>query len=182
MFGAIAGMEAPLTHFLKDTLEAYKQLDISSITSVSDDFIIGRYRSRMEDTGPAMQPHLKAILKTLGNARQSQKLLDAASDGQFSPGLTRAQMLMFVVIKTYDQALAWLGAEHGYADESILTLHTAKVSLIEQACRDAGNFSKRTWNLTRYSRRQTILKTRNLHEEPCPSSPKHATATLFEAG
>ncbi|KAF2155379.1 cysteine proteinase [Myriangium duriaei CBS 260.36] len=92
--------------------EAYRYLGFAPSVAVTDEIIIDRYRSRMQDTGPSAQPALRAMLKSLASARQSRALLDAASD----------------TIDTYDQALSWLGAVSDYPDESIVTLFTTKVA------------------------------------------------------
>lgn len=66
----------------KDILEAFKYFDVSPTSSNNDEIILGRYRSRLDDSSPSAQPHIKAMLKRVGHARGSQKLIDAASDGK----------------------------------------------------------------------------------------------------
>ncbi|KAI5236103.1 cysteine proteinase [Aureobasidium subglaciale] len=66
----------------KDINQAYKALgvDQDSQHTISDEHIIGIYRSRWSDTGPQGQADLKLALKTLGHARKSRSLIDAAAD------------------------------------------------------------------------------------------------------
>ena len=113
----------------QDIAEAYKYLNITPNDFTSDQYIINAYRSRLEDTSASNQPQLKQMLLRLGNARQSQRLLDAATDGKTTVDKVNcAHSLTWTAMETYEQALAWLGAEASWPDESILTLHTAKVS------------------------------------------------------
>lgn len=96
----------------KAVLEAYQYLGFDPKMPITDQEILDRFRSRMQDTGPSAQPALRGMLKRLATIRQSAALTDAADD----------------VVETYDQALAWLGAMSDYPDESILTLYTSKIT------------------------------------------------------
>jgi len=59
---------------------AYDYLDVDP--QASDEYIIGKYRSRLADTGPSMHAQIKSMLEKLGRARMSQALRDAASDSE----------------------------------------------------------------------------------------------------
>lgn len=65
---------------MQECNEAYNFLDVDP--SVSDEFIVSKYRSRMDDTGPSMQGQMKQMLQKLGRARGSKLLLDAAADSK----------------------------------------------------------------------------------------------------
>lgn len=85
------------------------------------------------DSGADRQVQLKLSLKKLGQARQSKKLLDAASDSMFHACKElgkRFQLNRDAAIETYDQALAFLNAEHVHTDDTITALYTAKVCLL----------------------------------------------------
>ncbi|KAF4556212.1 Ubiquitin carboxyl-terminal hydrolase-like protein 8 [Elsinoe fawcettii] len=92
--------------------EAFAYFSIDLKSNLTDQMIVDRYRSRMEDTASSQQPHAREMLKRIGTVRQSRLLIDAASD----------------TIETYEQALSWIGADKSYPDESILTLFTTKTA------------------------------------------------------
>ncbi|KAF2220002.1 hypothetical protein BDZ85DRAFT_205147 [Elsinoe ampelina] len=96
----------------KAIAEAYGFFSIDTKSNLTDQMIVDRYKSRMEDTAASQRPVARTMLKRIGTLRNSRLLLDTASD----------------TIDNYEQALSWLGAEKSYPDDSILTLHTAKVA------------------------------------------------------
>lgn len=63
-------------------MDAYRNFDLTMSSTITDDAIIGRYQARLEDTNSAYRPHLRSALQIIGRARQSQKILDAASDSK----------------------------------------------------------------------------------------------------
>lgn len=94
----------------RDIDEAYQFLDIDK--TADDAYIVSKFRSRYDDTGPSMRPHMKHMLQRLAQARGSSVLQDAASD----------------TLETYEQAIAWLGAHPDQADDVMVVLHTTKVA------------------------------------------------------
>ena len=74
--------EVLLTIRAQAIAEAYAYFDLNPRTS-ADEFIISRYRARLQDTHPSMQPRVKEMLKRIGQTRQSRKLNDAATDSMF---------------------------------------------------------------------------------------------------
>ncbi|THW59191.1 cysteine proteinase [Aureobasidium pullulans] len=97
----------------KDIDQAYKALGIDPDRqkTVGDEEIIGIYKSRWSSSGPTGRSDLKVALRTLGNARSSRPMLDAAAD----------------TVETYEQALAWLDANESQADDTIIALYGVKV-------------------------------------------------------
>ncbi|KAG9773774.1 cysteine proteinase, partial [Aureobasidium melanogenum] len=93
----------------KDINQAYKALGIEPRfhENVDDEEIIGLYKSRWSDSSTAGQSDLKIALKTVGQARNSRYILDTAAD----------------TVETYEQALAWLGADATQADDTIVALY-----------------------------------------------------------
>ncbi|KAG9658654.1 cysteine proteinase, partial [Aureobasidium melanogenum] len=93
----------------KDIVQAYKTLGINPDfqENVDDQEIIGLYKSRWSDSSTAGQSDLKIALKTVGQARNSRYILDTAAD----------------TVETYEQALAWLGADASQADDTIVALY-----------------------------------------------------------
>lgn len=71
-----------ISQYWQEISNAYKFFNLNPANVISDDYIIGQFKSRMEDTGPSAQPELKLQLRILGNARGSQRLLDTATDGE----------------------------------------------------------------------------------------------------
>lgn len=71
---------------MQDIDQAYKALGIDPDRqkTVGDEEIIGIYRSRWSSSGPTGRSDLKVALRTLGNARSSRPMLDAAADSKYS--------------------------------------------------------------------------------------------------
>lgn len=116
---------------LQDIIQAYKALGIDPEMqkTVDDEQIIGIYKSRWSDSSAAGQTDLKTALKTLGQARSSQYILDTAADSKcsfFQEICSR--LLIEAAVETYEQALAWLGADATQADDTIVALYGVKVS------------------------------------------------------
>ena len=66
--------------FTQDISEAYSFLDVDP--DASEQFILDRFRSRYDDTGPSMRPHMRMMLERIGRTRQSQRLIDAANESE----------------------------------------------------------------------------------------------------
>ncbi|KAF4308324.1 Peptidase C19 ubiquitin carboxyl-terminal hydrolase 2 [Botryosphaeria dothidea] len=98
----------------KDALQALRRFNLEPerLASYTDEFIINQYRARVGNVGAYEVPELREHLRKIGVYRQSQAIMDAAGD----------------VIQTYDQALAWLGANDSNGDDQIVTLATIKKS------------------------------------------------------
>lgn len=109
----------------KDINQAYLSFGIQPRTAdvVADDNIVGLYRSRWSDSGPAQQADLKIALKKLAQARGSQMMLDAASDS-----MSRKCLLAKDVAKIYKQLLkhtskhlhGWAPMPHNQTTQSLL--------------------------------------------------------------
>ncbi|CAD0085713.1 unnamed protein product [Aureobasidium mustum] len=97
----------------QDINQAYKALGIDPEMqkTVDDEQLIGIYKSRWSDSSATGQVDLKTALKTLGQARNSRYILDTAAD----------------TVETYEQALAWLGADATQADDTIVALYGVKL-------------------------------------------------------
>lgn len=64
------------------TAYSYFGIDLSHITLLSDDVVIGRFKSRMQDTSPAYEEETRQMLRIIGQARGSSKILQEASSGK----------------------------------------------------------------------------------------------------
>lgn len=71
---------------LQDINQAYKALGIDPEMqkTVNDEQLIGIYKSRWSDSSATGQADLKTALRTLGQARNSRDILDAAADSKSS--------------------------------------------------------------------------------------------------
>jgi ubiquitin carboxyl-terminal hydrolase 25 len=98
----------------RDLISAYQyfRMDPSHARVLNDDHIIDQFQSLLPDISPTQREEARQKLRVIGNARNSNKILQAASDS----------------IETYDQALSWLGAEESTPDDFIPALFTLKVS------------------------------------------------------
>jgi ubiquitin carboxyl-terminal hydrolase 25/28 len=96
--------------------------------TIDDEQIIGIYKSRWSDSSATGQADLKIALKTLGHARSSRSILDTAADSEYSlPDMPCGQLIQ-AAVETYEQALAWIGADASQADDTIVALYGVKVS------------------------------------------------------
>ncbi|CAI6338812.1 unnamed protein product [Periconia digitata] len=96
----------------RDLERAYRFFGIDPLhTSVlSDNFIVGVFKSRMADMGPSMANDLRSHLRIIGQARGSDSLKAAAND----------------TIETYEQAIAWLGIEEHHDDDIVRAMYSLK--------------------------------------------------------
>ena len=71
----------------KDVANAYNYFGISErhLDVITDEHIIGCFRTRLSDVGPAQEVEMRHMLRTLAQARGSALLEHAASDSKISP-------------------------------------------------------------------------------------------------
>ena len=117
------------------------QADLQS--QCSDQQILDLFRSRVPDLGKEEQERAKHAIAKIAQARRSDLLKNATSDSRslfslltpdniFSIDIKMARvlwkdsLLTNIEIETYDQALAFLGAEHTTDDSFIVTLAQLK--------------------------------------------------------
>jgi ubiquitin carboxyl-terminal hydrolase 25/28 len=98
----------------KEVASAYRSLgmDPGHAHLLGDDHIIGQFKARLQDISPAAAEETRNNLRVIGNARNSDKIKQEASNA----------------IETYEQALSWLDLEAEQADEFVETMHGIKVS------------------------------------------------------
>ncbi|KAF2500070.1 cysteine proteinase [Lophium mytilinum] len=90
---------------------AYFNIDTKHVSLLSDDVIIGTFKSRMQDMAVVHEEETRQMLRVIGYARGSPKILQEASNA----------------IETYSQALAWLDLSETMADEFVITMFTLKI-------------------------------------------------------
>ncbi|KAI9728402.1 MAG: ubiquitin-specific protease ubp2 [Chrysothrix sp. TS-e1954] len=92
--------------------EAYGYFNInpSHAMRLNDNHILDIFRARVPDVGYDELPRMKLALRTLGEARQSQMLIHAATDA----------------METYEQALAFFDIDATQSDDFIPSLVTVK--------------------------------------------------------
>ena len=97
----------------QEVVKAYRYLgmDPKHAHVLSDDHIIGQFRARLQDIGPAMIEETRNMLRIIGHARNSDKIKQEASNA----------------IETYSQAMSWLDLEEGHADDFVVTMYSVKV-------------------------------------------------------
>lgn len=68
----------------KEVASAYAYLGIEPghANHLTDDIIIGKFRARLQDISPAVIEETRSALRTIGNARQSDKIIQEASNGR----------------------------------------------------------------------------------------------------
>jgi ubiquitin carboxyl-terminal hydrolase 25/28 len=98
----------------RDSAYRYFGIDPSHAHALSDDVIISTYRVRIPDISPSQREEARRQLRVIGDARDSSAIISEASDA----------------IDTYEQALSWLGLEHGQADDFVRTMYTVKVGCL----------------------------------------------------
>lgn len=98
----------------KEVAKAYSSLgmDHKHAELLSDEIIIGQFKSRLQDISPALEEDTRNMLRIIGQARQSQRILQEASNA----------------IETYEQALSWLDLDPGQPDEFVQTMFTVKAA------------------------------------------------------
>jgi ubiquitin carboxyl-terminal hydrolase 25/28 len=96
--------------------QAYRFIgvDPSHAHHITDDHIIGQFRSRLSDISPSAVQDTRNALKIIGFARKSKRLEEEASN----------------VIETYSQALSWLDLTEDQPDDFVITMYTLKVSIM----------------------------------------------------
>ncbi|KAF2707431.1 cysteine proteinase [Pleomassaria siparia CBS 279.74] len=96
-----------------EVISAYKYLGIDPAHApvLGDDHIVGIFRSRLLDIGPAAAEESRRQLRIIGNARGSDVIKQVATE----------------TIETYEQALAWLDLTRDQSDEFIGTMYAVKV-------------------------------------------------------
>jgi ubiquitin carboxyl-terminal hydrolase 25/28 len=88
----------------------YFNIDTEQRETVSDDYIIGLFKSRLADIAPSMVGETRKHLRTIGYARDSESITRAASD----------------TIETYEQALMWLDLDETQTDDLVIALSASK--------------------------------------------------------
>ncbi|MCJ1378028.1 ubiquitin-specific protease ubp2 [Xylographa soralifera] len=96
---------------VRDLREAYQSLglDMRSLF-YDDDTVIGSFQSRIADA-PRQEPDLRRALYMIGEHRKSMRIQHVASND----------------VKTYEQALSWLGATDDMVDEFLVSMYGVKV-------------------------------------------------------
>ncbi|KAF2399848.1 cysteine proteinase [Trichodelitschia bisporula] len=98
-----------------EVASAYKYflLDTSKAQTLSDDYIRNVFETRLASAPTSQESEIRAMLKIIGEDRNSQQLQDAAAN----------------VVKTYEQALKWLDStlDSSVADEYIITLAATRI-------------------------------------------------------
>ncbi|MCJ1285725.1 ubiquitin-specific protease ubp2 [Xylographa opegraphella] len=96
---------------VRDLREAYQSLGLE-IRSLyyDDDTVIGSFQSRIADA-PRQEPDLRRALYMIGEHRRSMRIQHVASND----------------VKTYEQALSWLGATDDMVDEFLVSMYGVKV-------------------------------------------------------
>jgi len=89
----------------------YFGIDPSHAGIISDDHIIGSFRSRLSDISLIQAEEAKKQLRVLGDVRDSDKIRAEASGS----------------IETYEQAMAWFELDHDTADDFVQTMYSVKI-------------------------------------------------------
>ena len=113
----------------KEVAKAYAYFGINPVHSaqLTDEIIVGQFRARLQDTSPASEDETRNMLRIIGQARQSSKILQEASNGERSILFGDMQQLTFTAIETYAQALSWLDISAETPDEFVQTMFAIKV-------------------------------------------------------
>ncbi|KAF2814049.1 cysteine proteinase [Mytilinidion resinicola] len=90
---------------------AYFNIDPKYVSLLSDDIVIGTFKSRMADMSLVHEEETRQMLRVIGQARGSSKILQEASNA----------------IETYSQALSWFDLDETTADEFVITMFTLKI-------------------------------------------------------
>ena len=91
--------------------ESYKYFGLSQTITYEDDFIIGAFKSRLQDA-PKQESEMRQALRIIGDHRKSKRIAAVAGD----------------ILDTYDEALVFLGAVNTTTDEFIESLYTTKIA------------------------------------------------------
>lgn len=96
----------------------YFGIDPSHAGIISDEHIIGSFRSRLSDISLIQAEEAKKQLRVLGDVRDSDRIRAEASGS----------------IETYSQAMAWFDLDHDTADDFVQTMYSVKVLCIWEPC------------------------------------------------
>ncbi|KAF2011767.1 cysteine proteinase [Aaosphaeria arxii CBS 175.79] len=77
---------------------------------ISDEHVLQNFRSRLPDIGPGQDEEARNVLRIIGNARNSDRLRQEASNA----------------FETYEQAMSWLGLDENQADDFVITMYSMK--------------------------------------------------------
>ena len=102
---------------------------------VTDELILGTFQSRLQDSAKH-EADMRAHLKTIGQHRHSQQIKDVAEEGELLSGdLSEPFTHTWIVLNTYEQALAFFDTDVTVADDFVPTLYTSKVrTVLESQC------------------------------------------------
>ena len=70
----------------KEVAKAYGYFGIDPVHSahLTDEIIVGQFRARLQDISPTLEDETRNMLRIIGQARQSSKILQEASNGERS--------------------------------------------------------------------------------------------------
>ena len=79
----------------KEVANAYSCLGIDPhhASILSDDVVIGRFKARLQDISPTLVEESRNALRTIGYARQSEKIIQEASNGIYSSDQLKEKLL-----------------------------------------------------------------------------------------
>ena len=68
----------------REVAKAYEYFTIDPVHSahLTDDIIVGQFRARLQDISPTLEDETRNMLRIIGQARQSSKILQEASNGE----------------------------------------------------------------------------------------------------
>ncbi|KZF24550.1 cysteine proteinase [Xylona heveae TC161] len=108
----VAVMESQGEISRKEIRQAYSFFNLDpSAMELDDDLIIGTFQARIQDA-PRQDEEARRLLKVIAQDRNSRRIQQVASE----------------TVTTYQQALAWLGAEESTPDDFIVTMFTLKAN------------------------------------------------------
>jgi ubiquitin carboxyl-terminal hydrolase 25/28 len=111
----------------------YFNIDPAHASILSDEHIIGCFRSRLSDISPLQADEARKQLRILGDVRNSDRIRAEAADS----------------IETYEQAMSWFDLEHDQPDDFVQTMYSLKVLCTSPSC---------GVNTDSRGRRKTILR------------------------
>jgi ubiquitin carboxyl-terminal hydrolase 25/28 len=97
----------------REVAAAYKYFGIEPAHApvLQDNHIIGLFKSRLQDIGPAAVEESRKQLRIIAGARSSERIMQVSNDA----------------LETYEQALEWLGLDQNQADEFVITMYGIKI-------------------------------------------------------
>ena len=68
----------------REVAKAYEYFAIDPVHSahLTDEIIVGQFRARLQDISPTLEDETRNMLRIIGQARQSSKILQEASNGE----------------------------------------------------------------------------------------------------